>query len=298
MLASLTGGFAQDYGLTNDSLYLGFYRDSIAQLDRPTLIIVPFHPDKYMSEVDHDIAKGTSYTYQHTRGFFRKGLDNALLIASKEWNEYVSMHADDADVNHDLDFIYKTVAPSVQPYVAPVINEDHSFKTRLANKWMEFQGMVETGPEPGTRIEQGQIISVPQNQEYITKAKIYNEIIFDSINKKYGGDYYVFINELDILNGATDQRQLESDQYQRIIKVHYSVYDSTGTEMFSLIKKRGFSSRENDLRTIITEHFLPMGHEVIYSIDSYRFLQAGLVPVPLEEDEKGLQNIWPLSKKD
>ncbi len=286
---------AQDYGPTNDSLYLGFHRDSIALLDRPTMIIVPFHPDRYMSEIDRDIAKGTHYNYNHTRGFFRKGLDNALLIGAKEWNEYVSMHADIADVNYDLDFMYKTMAPTVVPYVAPVINEDRSFKTRLANKWLELQGLVDKGPDPGTRIERGQIISVPDEREFITKAKTYNPILFDSINAKYGANYYLFINELNILNAVNDQRQFEADDYKRVIKVHYTVFDSTGAELFSLIKKRYFSSRENDLRAIITDHFLPVGMEVIYSMDSYRFLQAGLVPVPVEEEDKA--SLWPLSKR-
>lgn len=277
---------AQEYGPTNDSLYLGFSRDSIEQLKRPILVIVPFHPDEYMSDIDHKIAEGTSYTYQHTRGFFRKGLDNTLIIAAKEYNNYVSMHADDPVINMDLDFIYRTVGVTVMPYEAPVINQKNTFKQRLANKWLELQGMVGNGPEPGTRIKEGQIVSIPDERELITRARIINPIVFDSLNPKYHGNYYLFINELDILTGSNDNIELQTGNYQRIIKVHYSVYDSTGTELFSLVKKGGFPSYENDLKEIIKQYYLPIGYEIIYSLDSYRFLEAGLVPQKSEDDKK------------
>ncbi|MEZ4720686.1 MAG: hypothetical protein R2813_02285 [Flavobacteriales bacterium] len=279
---------AQQYGPTNDSLYLGFRRDSIANLNRPTVLIAPFHPSRYLSEFDHDIAKGTNYTYQHTRGFFRKGLDNSILIAAKEFNNYVNLHADDPALNHDLDFVYKVVAPQVVPYEPPVIKEDQKFKARLANYWEKLQTNVEQAPDPGTRIEQGQIVSVADHRELITKANIFNPIIFDSLVPKHDVDYFLFINEMNMLNAAGNQQAYESDNYQRVIKVHYSVFDAQGNELFSLVKKRYFSSYQNDLPSIIKEEILPIGYEIMYSIDSYRFLKAGLEPIKLEEDKKSL----------
>jgi hypothetical protein len=61
------------------------------------------------------------------------------------------------------------------------------------------------------------------------------------------------------------------------------VFDAEGNELYSLIKKRAFRSTENDLATIIRSHYLPLGYEIIYSLDSYRFLQAGLNPIKEEE---------------
>lgn len=288
------------YGPTNDSLYLGFYKDSIDMLERPTIVVAPFHPDRYMSEIDRYIAEGTQYTYQHTRGFFRKGLDNAILIGAKEYNEFVSMHADDAVVNEDLDFMYKVISNPIVPYVPPVIAADQGFKKTLANYWVKLQTNVDKGPEPGTRIERGQIVSVEDTRELITKVKIYNQILVDSMTPKYNADYFLFVNELDLLNAAKNQQALESEDYERVIKVHFTVFDSKGTELFSLFKKRYFSSYKNDLPAIITDEILPVGYEVIYSLDSYRFLQAGLTPlteaeVQLNAKEKS-GKLSPLSK--
>lgn len=285
-LATLSGWAQKEYGPTNDSLYLGFYRDSIAMLERPTVVIVPFHPDRYMSEVDRYIAKGTNYNYQHTRGFFRKGLDNSLLIGAKEFNDYVSMHADDPEINEDLYFIYRVVGASVVPYEPPVVAEDQNFKKRLADYWVKLQTNIDQQPEPGTRIEQGQIVSVADNRELITKARIVNPLVFDSLTPKYNADYFIFVNELNMLNAAESQTQYELDEYPRVIKVHYSVYDGEGNELYSLIKRRYFPSYQNDLPSIIKEEYLPLGHEVIYSLDSYRFLRAGLTPIKEEEEEE------------
>lgn len=289
-----------NYGPTNDSLYLGFKRDSINALGKPTILSIPFHPDKYMSEVDREIAKGTPYTYQHTRGFFRKGLDNAILIAGKEYNNCVNLHADDPEMNMDLDFVYHLTRPYVVPYEPPVIKEDQGFKKRLAEYWMKLQGEVANEPDPGTRIEQGQIVSIADHRELITKVKVLNSKLTDSLSVKYAVDYYVFVNELDMLITSTDYRELQSDDYGRIIKAHISVFDKDGNELFSLIKKEPFSSKENDLENVIRYHYLPLGYEIVYALDSYRFLQAGLKPIVEEEEKKSLgkniRELAPLQK--
>jgi hypothetical protein len=288
------------YGQTNDSLYLGFYLDSIGMLERPNVIVVPFHPNRYLSEIDRYIAEGTNYSFQHTRGFFRKGLDNAILIGAKEHNDFVSMHADDPVVNEDLDFIYKVVSPSAEPYTPPVVLDDKGFKRKLTMYWTKIQTNVDPGPEPGTRVERGQIVNVADNRELITKARIYNEIVFDSLVPKYKGDYFLFVNELNLMNAAGSQRELESEDFNRLIKVHYSVFDKDGDELFSLVKKRYFSSYKNDLPAIITDEILPMGYDVMYALDSYRFLQAGLTPLTQAEVELAAArksgNLSPLSK--
>jgi hypothetical protein len=279
-------GLAQNkYGPTNDSLYLGFYRDSIELLGTPNLMIVPFHPDRYMSDVDRYIAEGTNYTYQHTRGFFRKGLDNCILIASKQYKTFSSMHEDKPEVNKDLDFVYKMSQTYVTPYQPPIISTERGFKNRLAAYWVKLQTEVKHAPEPGTRIKEGQLYSVEDNRELITKAKIYNQILVDSTFKKYKADYVVFITELNLINAAATQQDLELENYTRLIKVHFTVFDKEGNELFSLIKKEPFSSHENDLPTIIKTHFVSLGSEIIYALDSYRFLQAGLTPLSEAEVE-------------
>jgi hypothetical protein len=288
------------YGPTNDSLYLGFRKDSIALLNRPKICVVPFHPDRYMSQVDQEIARGTAYTYQHTRGFFRKGLDNAIVIAAKPYNDVLNLHADDPALNMDLDFVYHLTKNPIVPYEAPIIDERHDFKKRLADYWIKLQGEIATQPEPGTRIEQGQLVSVPDQRELITKVKVINNKLTDSLSVKHEVDYYLFINELDILIGTTDQASLQSDDYNRLIKAHMTVLDKNGDELFSLIKRHYFPAYENELENIIRNHFLPLGYEVVYALDSYRFLQAGLVPIKEDEEVKSkgrsLRELAPLQK--
>ncbi|NQV53568.1 MAG: hypothetical protein HQ500_10320 [Flavobacteriales bacterium] len=285
VLSTLTGQAQKKYGPTNDSLYLGFYRDSISMLERPNLLIIPFHPDRYMSEVDQDIAKGTSYTYQHTRGFFRKGLDNAMIIGAKQHNDYVNLHADDPVLNKDLDFVYKVTRYRVEPYTPPVIVDDQGFKKKLADYWIKLQGEITPEPEPGTRIEKGQLLTVEDHRALITRTEMLNPILVDSLTPKYKADYYVFVSEVDMMIATTNQQALASDNYGRVISAHFTVLDKEGKELFSLIKKEPFSSRENDLENIIRNHYLPLGYEIIYAIDSYRFLQAGLTPLTEAETE-------------
>lgn len=274
------------YGPTNDSLYLGFRRDSIALLPKPMLVIVPFHPNRYLSDIDGGIAQGTNYTYQHTRGFFRKGLDNAILIAANAHNQTQSMHADRSDVNLDLDFIYKVTAVRNVPYAPPVVKATKQLSQRLADYWNRLQTTQVATPEPGTRIENGQLMSVADTRALQAKTVVINPLLFDSLQAKYKPNYYLFVNELHMSRAAGSQQALESDDFSRRIAAHITVFDADGHELFSLVKDRFFPSYKNDLPTIISEDYLALGAEIVYAFDSYRFLQAGLKPITEAETIK------------
>ena len=87
---------------------------------------------------------------------------------------------------------------------------------------------------------------------------------------------------------------------KKITSALISVFDKDGNELFSLIKKEPFSSKENDLENVIRYHYLPLGYEIMYALDSYRFLQAGLKPIVEEEEKKSLgkniRELAPLQK--
>ena len=77
--------------------------------------------------------------------------------------------------------------------------------------------------------------------------------MFDFMFNKYGAVLYVFINQFDVGPMAgLDYRSFESEEYQREIKVHYSVYTHK-KEIFSGVSRAYFSSMVNSQKDIIVE---------------------------------------------
>lgn len=285
-------GFAQKHGepITDSLFYLGYARDSIAALGTDRLMVVPFHPDRYMSEIDRQIGEAGGYNFQQVRGFWRKGLSNALVIAARQCSEPIDMHADKGDVNMDLDFIYKVMGYDYREYVIerPEPGEMEP-RERLASSFQRAKEKLsreESGPAPGARIQEGQLVHVADTKEKMTVAKVYNPIIWDSLQPKYRPTRYLFVNELTLLNAPESPYALQSGSYSRAVSVHYTVFNQAGGEWYSDVEKVYFSSHQNDLRQIISEHFVIAGNNIVEKYNKKRFSLAGLKPVaflPVEE---------------
>ncbi|MGD1847118.1 MAG: hypothetical protein ACFB10_17140 [Salibacteraceae bacterium] len=233
-------------------------------VDRPTLMLIPFAPRMYRSDVDRDVAEASQLNFQQIRGFFRLGLDNALYIEADKTMQTVRMHADDPDINRDLYYIYKSINYDFVPVPAP---EPDPSETKGVKGLVHRIKPKEPAPqEGGTTLENGQIQTTPDEVERYMKTKVVNPNMFDFLGEKYQADYYLFINELDLLNAANDYRDFESDNFSRYIKVHYTIFDADGAVVASNTTGVYFSSIENDLREIITAHFPKLAALVIQEV--------------------------------
>jgi hypothetical protein len=171
------------------------------------------------------------------------------------------MMVDDEDRRKDLYAIYGKSGKDYR--VLPQENEEAPKKVKLPN--LKKQKPQETQLH-GTRMQNGQIVSENDGQERFMARTITDSSLFNYLYGKYGSVLYVFINQFDVGPMAgLDYRAFEGDEYQREIKVHYSVY-THGYEIYSGVAKTYFSSMVNSQKDIIVENMPELARQIATSI--------------------------------
>lgn len=257
-------GFAQDNTIgekeepRRDTL---FYPDINSRL-----LIIPFEPKLYRGEIDKDIGEYNGLNFQELRGYYRLGLDNALYLAAKDNYDVVRFHADDADINKDLYFVYRSTGYANR--IVPKEDEEEEKKVMKAyNKMVSKIKKEDEAPPPGTRMEQGQIQNVPDKNDKFMARTIVNENVLDYCEEKYMAGLFLFINQLDVVNApGVDWTQFAHDDYPRMIRVHYTIFSKDEVEIHSGVAVEYFSSQTKDIREIIANHFTKVAEQVIKKV--------------------------------
>ncbi len=236
--------------------------------NRMKLAIIPFEPKMYRSEIDRFIGENDGLTFQEIRGYFRLGLDNALSIECKKQYEVVRMHADNADVNRDLDYIYKSVGYQYRVMPPPPEPEAKGFKKftkEFASSVKEaVDELKEDPPPPGGRIENGQVVHHAYTQERFMAIQLINQEMFNYLSDKYQTGLYLFINQLDMRHTpGQDYTMYGTGNFTREIKIHFSILTSDKKEIYAGAVKREFSGRQNSLKKIIVQNFPAMASEIV-----------------------------------
>jgi hypothetical protein len=201
------------------------------------ICVVPFEPKLYMSEIDKKINEQTKWNWETIRENFRRQLDAQLKLKLQSTLSVVSFYADSAGMSKDLKYTYRSTGTSYDLVSAP------TEATKVNQK--------QSG------IKNGQIMVEQNNDKKFMNTKLNNAELLPYLNKKYGSEYFVFINELDIKNDMNSY-DLSSDTYQREVTVHYSILDKTGKTINAGIAVSRFSSKENNPKKIVAQCFSPI----------------------------------------
>ena len=269
---------AQDETRSSDEMPEGWSVDlNDIDRDQGNMMLIPFEPKMYMSDVDRTVGQHNGLDFNQVRGFFRLGLDNALTIESNKYFQTIRMHADETDINRDLLYIYKSIG--YEYAILPVEEEEKKGVDKIIAKLKP----EDPQQEGYTKVEEGQVVNAEDTYQRFMKTKVINEEMFGFLKEKYDPTYLLFINQFDIRTvPGTDYRDLESENYQRFIRAHYTIFDAEGNEVDAGTSVVYFSSRENDLRNIIAHNFPELAELVMEN------LRLKLFP-PEEETEEAAE---------
>lgn len=222
------------------------------------IMIVPFEPKLYMSEIDMKVNQQTKWQFEKIRENFRKQLNNQLKAKLQSTAPVVSFYSDSAKMSKDLMYIYQST--------------DLSYDL-ASNPNPNAQPVKESG------IKNGQIAVETNTDKKFMNIKMNDAKALDYLYNKYKTDYFVFINQLDIVNNA-DSYNLATDTYMRDVTVHYTILDKTGKYIAAGAATSQFSSKENDPKKIVSLSFAPIAK---YISDK---LTGAIKPATPAEDKK------------
>jgi hypothetical protein len=212
------------------------------------IMLIPFEPKLYMSEIDIKINEKTKWKFETIRENFRHQLDTQLKLKLKNIGSVVSFYSDSIQTCKDLEYIYK----STNIYYDLVAKPSSAIAI----------------PVNQSGIKNGQVAVEISEEKKFMNTKINDKELLGYLNKKYKSEYFVFINELDIKNDPNSY-DAATDTYQREIVVHYTILDKLGKTVSAGISASRFSSKINEPKKIVANYFSITAGSISEKLSAY-----------------------------
>jgi hypothetical protein len=225
----------------------GHYDSTASGLRNVSFLVLPYKPMMHLSDADHDIAKYSEMTPHEIRNELRNGLLKNLN--TKLVMEYEAKIPDQDFVqqdDRDLELVYSSVA----------YGQDTAFPYKAEMKKDSVMRKMRDAVSTVTGVGQRSYINV----------SFYDQQLLPDLARKYSADYFIFLNELDIKTHFDDCLDLALKIYQRELKVHYSVFDRNGKQVFGDAASVKFPSNSNFTDEIINKNFPLISDQIISSV--------------------------------
>ena len=201
------------------------------------IMVIPFEPKLYLSEIDVKVNQQTKWNFEQIRENFRHQLDAQLKLKLESIGPVISFYNDSAKTWKDLLYAYKSTNLASDPVSKP---SDASVVNKKASG-----------------IKDGEVHVEMSTEKKFMNTKITDKELLTYLNSKYQSEYFVFINELDIIS-IPDTYDLSTDSFKRQVSVHYSIVNKVGKTVNAGIASAEFSSKENNPKKIVASCFSPV----------------------------------------
>lgn len=207
------------------------------------VMLIPFEPRLYMSEIDHAINKETKLSAKEIKAKFRDGVNEQLYKSLKSQYAVVDLMEDTVKTKKDLGEIYQYL--SLEYMKVP---DQAHYKPPVKEKEQQV-------------IKNGQIVDETNTDQRFMNAKIKNATLVPYLYGKYKTDIFVFVNQLDIRSSnslAPGETSTNTDGFRKIV-VHYTVYTYDAKEINSGIAETQFPVALNNPTKIVNTYFGKIG---------------------------------------
>ena len=246
------------------------FTDEPIDLNRQSLLIVPFESKMYITDVNKQLAEANNLTSSEILSRFTSAIDQSIIYSFEQKCNVSSFYLlDDSESKTDLAYVYQNRRLEYE-LVSETVEKTKTEKLKDKLKKKE-----ETKYQGGSIID-GQIVSKRDDRERYMKAVIRDQNMLDSMVTKFDNNYFLFVNELDIRNNYSDAVDMQKNGYNREIKLHYTLYHKNGEILSTGISRTTFPSSQNDINVIIKSYFPILAQQI----------QEDLFP-PLEEKKTG-----------
>ncbi len=225
-----------------DSLAL---KDSIAY---NLLLIIPFNPKFYISDADREITTACKITFDEVKERFRNGLITKLHYRISDLNHTLPL-VTYADTAKDLSRIYASITYRYEALPDP----PKADKKKTVNK---------------TVIQDGQLSTKKESALKFLNVVLLNKELLPYLSKKYGSVFFAFINQFEIQNDLSDYSAIGEGNYNRILRVHYSILNLDGRLLYGGLSTSVFPASENNVQEIINTYFKSACDDIVVHIPS------------------------------
>ncbi len=209
--------------------------NSVAQTKHKVMII-PFEPRLYMSQVDHKFNAETKQTQKQIKETFRRGVNKEMESALKKNYEVIDLLKDTTKYKKDLFSIYKSLT-----YAYDKVPDQSNYKAPLNDK------------NKNDNIKKGQLVVETDPDTRFMNAKMTSAGMVPALFGKYKTDLFLFVNQLDIVTTtlATGETGTISE---RMLTIHYTMYTVDAKEIQSGVCSVKFPGDANNPSKIVSSY--------------------------------------------
>jgi hypothetical protein len=214
------------------------------------IMIIPYDPQFYLSDADHDIMEATKKEPNTVRESFRKTVDLYVQHAIGSFRPCISL-LNDADslpqLKEALMHAYsKTGYRYEKAMPLPVQKERIDSVNKALRKLSKENSDSRTANNYHV---------LPTDARYMN-AVINKPDMLQELFSVYGTDIFVFLNQFEIKTNYKNCLDIANKVYQRELMIHFSVYDYTGRQLAGSYAMSSFPSDSN-LATDIMKNCFP-----------------------------------------
>lgn len=232
-----------------------------ASADKAAVLLIPFEPFMYISEIDKQLIKESKLSAKEMKNEFAKALDFHLYQSFNERYNVLSFYLMNDENEQDLTHIFRSRKLNFE---ALPIEEKNNFEDKAAALKGKFK-------KPFKKEETdygGQVVTTKVTEERFMNAEITNNNLLDSLYSKHQAKLYLFINQLEFRNIYGDYTTMQTGEYKRQAKVHYTLFTKEGVVIAKGITTADFPSQENKIDEITTNYFPILADGIYKQINS------------------------------
>ncbi len=248
--------------------------ESIYEFDpnKQQVLIIPFDPHLYWSDADEEIKKGSGLNSTlEVRKTIRRRL-NALLDPMGFENIHL-MGGKFQDTLTDLNKIYTSVS---YDYQSAILSE--AYKKTLAQQQASTIEKGEVATDNSMKSKLAALKNKVSNQTEVEETKIDNNAdkyfgvlvkdfkFFDYFNNKYSVDYYIFVNQFEVITDYDHCLDRTTENYVRTFVVHFSIFDSKGIQIAGNKHKQQYNSNSNNIDRITGDNLQAMADRILLEL--------------------------------
>lgn len=220
------------FSLISFSAFSQVKKDSV----NASVLIIPYRPGMHMSDADQDIAEESQMDLGEVRSTIRTGLVKALNQRFNEVHDTKVIQTNFVnDDNNDLDRLYHAL----------VFSQDSTFPAKEPKKY----AVKDSALTYGTVFK-----NAKQPKQYMS-AYIRDEKILPELSEKYGTDYFLILNEIDIKTHFEDCINLALKIYRREFTIHFQILDRKGNLLYGDAVTINYPSNNNNVKDIVYYNF-------------------------------------------
>ena len=177
------------------------------------ILLLPFNPDMYLSDIEQDIIQNTKMTPEEYRAYFRRALDSKIQGELKSYRPTVSlMSVNEGDDTKELREFYAQAGYSYLEPVGKGVGKAVDKKKGLFEK--------------KTTEEKAPLYITTRGDDKFMNAAVTDKENFKGLLSVNGCNYAVSINQFEIKTNYSSCIDLSRKLYRRELIIHYSIWDA------------------------------------------------------------------------